>query len=100
MSVSEYIRNYGGEGKIAPGNRIQEDTVRLAGRIHNIRQSGQKLRFYDLHGEGQKVQIMAQAQCGLSFFHNCYTDPHTEMPPLLRLSSNRIRISNVATSLV
>lgn len=36
--------------------------VSLAGRIHNTRQSGAKMRFYDLHGEGQKVQIMATLQ--------------------------------------
>ncbi|KAG8946900.1 lysyl-tRNA synthetase [Tulasnella sp. 424] len=30
--------------------------------IHNICASGQKLRFYDLHGKGTKVQIVAQAQ--------------------------------------
>lgn len=32
------------------------------GRIHNKRASGASLRFYDLHGEGIKVQVMAQAQ--------------------------------------
>ena len=36
--------------------------VTVAGRIHNKRASGQKLRFYDLHGEGVKIQVMAQAQ--------------------------------------
>ncbi|RKP14744.1 lysyl-tRNA synthetase [Piptocephalis cylindrospora] len=32
------------------------------GRIHNKRTSGAKLRFYDLHGDSVKVQIMASAQ--------------------------------------
>lgn len=36
-------------------------TVQLAGRIHNKRASGAKLRFYDLHGEGVKIQVMASA---------------------------------------
>jgi lysyl-tRNA synthetase class 2 len=34
--------------------------VSLAGRIHLKRESGQKLRFYDLHSEGLKVQVMAE----------------------------------------
>ena len=35
--------------------------VRVSGRIHAIRPSGAKLVFYDLRGEGTKVQIMANA---------------------------------------
>lgn len=30
-----------------------------AGRIHAIRESGSKLVFYDLRGEGVKLQVMA-----------------------------------------
>jgi lysyl-tRNA synthetase class 2 len=61
-SITAYITKYGPEGKIPPGQRLQGVTESLAGRIHNIRASGQKLRFYDLHGEGKKVQIMATLQ--------------------------------------
>ena len=32
------------------------------GRIHNKRSSGAKLRFYDLHAEDKKIQVLAQAQ--------------------------------------
>ena len=35
--------------------------VRVSGRVHAIRPSGAKLIFYDLRGEGTKVQIMANA---------------------------------------
>jgi lysyl-tRNA synthetase class II len=45
-----------------PGQKLTGEIVALAGRIHNIRHSGQKLRFYDLHAEGKKVQIMATLQ--------------------------------------
>ena len=31
--------------------------LRNAGRVASIRQSGQKLRFYDLRGEDAKVQV-------------------------------------------
>lgn len=62
ISLTNYIDTYGTEGKIAPGSRLEGTVESLAGRIHNIRASGQKLRFYDLHSEGKKVQIMATAQ--------------------------------------
>lgn len=34
----------------------------LSGRIHAKRASGQKLIFYDLRGEGVKIQVMADAR--------------------------------------
>ncbi|RDB16646.1 Lysine--tRNA ligase, cytoplasmic [Hypsizygus marmoreus] len=61
-SLSSYIETYGAEGKIPAGTKLEVATESLAGRIHNIRASGTKLRFYDLHGEGKKVQIMATQQ--------------------------------------
>ncbi|KAG8907964.1 lysyl-tRNA synthetase [Tulasnella sp. 403] len=61
-SISSFIQDYDPEGKIKPGERLSGETVKVAGRIHNIRASGAKLKFYDFHGEGQKIQIMAQAQ--------------------------------------
>jgi lysyl-tRNA synthetase class 2 len=62
ISVPHFIEQYGAEGVIAPGTKLEGQKVALAGRIHNIRASGQKLRFYDLHSEGKKVQIMATYQ--------------------------------------
>ncbi|KAH9484920.1 Lysine--tRNA ligase, cytoplasmic [Psilocybe cubensis] len=61
MSLTSYIKTYGPEGKIAPGDKLPV-VESLAGRIHNIRSSGPKLIFYDLHGEGTKVQILATQQ--------------------------------------
>lgn len=62
ISIERYIETYGFEGKIEAGTKLAGVTESLAGRIHNIRASGQNLRFYDLHGEGKKVQIMATKQ--------------------------------------
>ena len=62
LSIPAYIEKYGGEGKVEPGQKLTGESVALAGRLHNIRHSGQKLRFYDLHAEGKKVQIMAALQ--------------------------------------
>ncbi|KAH9978896.1 lysyl-tRNA synthetase [Lactifluus volemus] len=61
-SLTSYITKYGEEGFINPGERVEGVTEALAGRIHSIRSSSQKLRFYDLHSEGKKVQIMATLQ--------------------------------------
>ncbi|KAI0032689.1 lysyl-tRNA synthetase [Vararia minispora EC-137] len=61
ISVTRFIREYGKEGRIQPGEKLDGELVSLAGRVHEIREFG-KLRFYVLHGEGQKVQIMATPQ--------------------------------------
>ncbi|KAJ7584853.1 lysyl-tRNA synthetase [Mycena floridula] len=61
-SILSYIDLYGAEGKIPAGTKLEGTTESLAGRVHNIRASGNKLVFYDLHGEGKKVQIMATLQ--------------------------------------
>ncbi|KAI9320097.1 lysyl-tRNA synthetase [Dichotomocladium elegans] len=58
-SISEFIQKY---KDIPIGERRDDVVISVAGRIHNKRASGAKLRFYDLHGEGDKIQIMASAQ--------------------------------------
>lgn len=40
----------------------ENETVSVAGRVHSIRESGAKLIFYDLRGEGTKIQVMATAK--------------------------------------
>ncbi|KAI0256235.1 lysyl-tRNA synthetase [Lactifluus subvellereus] len=61
-SLTSYITKYGAEGVVKPGEKVEGVTEALAGRIHSIRSSSQKLRFYDLYSEGKKVQIMATLQ--------------------------------------
>jgi lysyl-tRNA synthetase class 2 len=61
-SLTSYIDTYGPEGKVPAGTKLEGVQESLAGRIHNIRVNSAKLRFYDLHGEGKKVQIMANMQ--------------------------------------
>jgi lysyl-tRNA synthetase class 2 len=65
-SLSSYVEEYGAEGVIKPGEKVNGVIEALAGRIHSIRSSSQKLRFYDLHSEGKKVQIMATLQLVLT----------------------------------
>ncbi|KAG8997636.1 lysyl-tRNA synthetase [Tulasnella sp. JGI-2019a] len=66
MSISKFVEEFDKEGKIKKGERLDVPPINLAGRIHSMRAQGQKLRFYDLHGEGFKVQILAQAQDAVS----------------------------------
>ncbi|XP_059459919.1 lysine--tRNA ligase, cytoplasmic isoform X2 [Corylus avellana] len=58
MSILEYIEKYGG---LSNGEHLVDVTVNLAGRIMSKRSSSSKLFFYDLHGGGVKVQVMADA---------------------------------------
>ncbi|KJE95731.1 lysyl-tRNA synthetase [Capsaspora owczarzaki ATCC 30864] len=57
--LTEYIEKYGG---LAEGSSLTDVTVSVAGRIYSKRESGAKLIFYDLRGEGVKIQVMADAR--------------------------------------
>lgn len=54
ISLEEFIEKY---EKLNSGEVLENITVSLAGRIHSIRESGAKLIFYDLRGEGVKIQV-------------------------------------------
>jgi len=59
VSLQEFIEKY----QSCPEGQTREDvSVNVAGRIHAIRESGAKLIFYDLRGEGVKLQVMANAK--------------------------------------
>ncbi|TKY71783.1 Lysine--tRNA ligase [Spatholobus suberectus] len=58
MPIDQYIKEYGG---LSDGQHLEDVSVSLAGRIMHKRTSGSKLVFYDLHGGGFKVQVMADA---------------------------------------
>ncbi|KAI7753954.1 hypothetical protein M8C21_029086, partial [Ambrosia artemisiifolia] len=59
MSILEYIEKY---DSLASGEHLEDVQVSLAGRLMNKRSSSSKLFFYDLHGSGGKVQVMADAR--------------------------------------
>ena len=40
------------------GETLTDVEVRLAGRVHAIRESGAKLIFYDVRGEDVKIQVL------------------------------------------
>ncbi|ODQ66206.1 lysyl-tRNA synthetase [Nadsonia fulvescens var. elongata DSM 6958] len=59
IRIDKFIEKY---AKLERGQSLPEEEVCLAGRIHTKRESGSKLKFYVLHGEGKQVQVMAQSQ--------------------------------------
>lgn len=59
MKVPEFVEAF---KSLNDGELREDEIVSLAGRIYTKRTSGAKLVFYDLHADGVKVQIMAQAQ--------------------------------------
>lgn len=77
------------------------------GRIHAKRESGAKLIFYDLRGEGVKIQIMANARyiwkgketvitCVVSLCVVCLTTAE----PVSKISRRFIALSSEETLLV
>ncbi|GJQ69873.1 Aats-lys [Trypoxylus dichotomus] len=59
ISLEEFIAKY---SYLQNEEVLEREVVTLAGRIHSIRESGAKLIFYDLRGEGLKLQVMATAK--------------------------------------
>lgn len=59
MSLEAFIEKY---SSLEDGEQLDAVKLTLAGRVHSIRESGAKLIFYDLHGEGVKLQVMANAK--------------------------------------
>ncbi|XP_055504949.1 lysine--tRNA ligase isoform X2 [Leucoraja erinacea] len=59
LSLTEFIEKY---NHLQPGDHLANINLTLAGRIHAKRASGAKLIFYDLRGEGVKLQVMANSK--------------------------------------
>ena len=59
LSLPKYINKY---ANLNSGEHLKDVEVSLAGRIMSKRSSGAKLNFYDLHSDGAKVQVMADAR--------------------------------------
>lgn len=53
-SVKEFIEKFSNIEK----GKFLEDKVSVGGRVTNIRKQGKKLIFYDLRGDGLKLQVM------------------------------------------
>lgn len=54
IALSQFIKKY---KHLSDGQILEDVTLSLAGRVHSMRESGAKLIFYDLRGEGVKLQV-------------------------------------------
>lgn len=59
LSVPEFVAKY---SHLQEGEHLEDEVLSVAGRVYTKRESGSKLIFYDMQGQGQKLQVMAQAQ--------------------------------------
>ncbi|XP_012539571.1 lysine--tRNA ligase isoform X1 [Monomorium pharaonis] len=60
ISLEDFIERF--RDIVKDGETLENETHSVAGRVHSIRESGAKLIFYDLRGEGVKIQVMANAR--------------------------------------
>jgi lysyl-tRNA synthetase class 2 len=60
ISLQKFIEDFG--NSLKDGDYLHDTMHCIAGRIHAIRESSTKLIFYDLRGEGVKLQILANAK--------------------------------------
>ncbi|OAD55628.1 Lysine--tRNA ligase [Eufriesea mexicana] len=60
ISLENFIEKF--SDNLKAGEVLNNEVHSIAGRVHAIRESGAKLIFYDLRGEGVKVQVMANAR--------------------------------------
>lgn len=58
-SLVQFLEKY---ANLQDGEVLENEELSVAGRVHAIRESGAKLIFYDLRGEGVKLQVMATAK--------------------------------------
>ncbi|SCW01672.1 LAFE_0E04764g1_1 [Lachancea fermentati] len=59
VGLADFLQKY---ASLKRGETLPNEKVSIAGRIHAKRESGSKLKFYVLHGEGVEVQVMSQLQ--------------------------------------
>ncbi|VVC26734.1 Hypothetical protein CINCED_3A005562 [Cinara cedri] len=59
ISLEEFIEKF---SSLTKTQILHDEEYSVAGRVHAIRESGPKLIFYDLRGEGVKIQVMANAK--------------------------------------
>lgn len=59
LTVPEFAAKY---DSLKRGETLPDVEVKVTGRIMTKRESGSKLRFYVLKGDGVQIQVMAQAQ--------------------------------------
>ena len=72
ITVAEFIVKY---EPLCKEGEFLEETTSLAGRVTNIRTQGKNLVFYDLKGDGKRLQVMCNINNhkGLVGFHEVHS---------------------------
>ncbi|KAK0400774.1 hypothetical protein QR680_015444 [Steinernema hermaphroditum] len=60
ISLTEFVEKYGAM-ELENGKVLEDTVVSISGRIFSKRESGNKLIFYDVCGEGKRLQVLANA---------------------------------------
>lgn len=71
-SIPEFVAQF---EHIETGAHLEDTVVSVAGRLHSKRISGAKLHFYDLRGDGAKIQVMSSInayESPVSSFENVF----------------------------
>lgn len=58
-TLVEFIDKY---GRLEKGERLNDELVTVAGRVHDISNHSKKLIFYDLRGDDVKLQAVVNAK--------------------------------------
>ncbi|GFV96316.1 lysine--tRNA ligase [Trichonephila clavipes] len=58
ISLTDFVNRY---NNLEAAQICKDETLSVSGRVHAKRESGNKLIFYDLRGEGVKIQVMAHS---------------------------------------
>uniref|UniRef100_A0A8C4YXJ7 Lysine--tRNA ligase n=1 Tax=Gadus morhua TaxID=8049 RepID=A0A8C4YXJ7_GADMO len=59
LCLTDFVEKY---NYLQPGDQLTDVVLSVTGRVHAKRESGAKLLFYDLRGEGLKLQVMANSR--------------------------------------
>ncbi|CAL8380368.1 unnamed protein product [Arctogadus glacialis] len=59
LCLTDFVEKY---NYLQPGEQLTDVVLSVTGRVHAKRESGAKLLFYDLRGEGLKLQVMANSR--------------------------------------
>ncbi|CAL8380372.1 unnamed protein product [Arctogadus glacialis] len=59
LCLTDFVAKY---NYLQPGEQLTDVILSVTGRVHAKRESGAKLLFYDLRGEGLKLQVMANSR--------------------------------------
>ncbi|CRG95207.1 lysine--tRNA ligase, putative [Plasmodium gallinaceum] len=56
ITIPDFIEKY---KNLSNGEHLEDTILNITGRIMRVSSSGQKLRFFDLVGDGEKIQVLA-----------------------------------------